>query len=257
MITGNNRVSDTGNIRVLFIGQCLQYGYANITKSSTFSFRAASMLRARFPGLRFKFDYKFLYHPSGLKAILTHRVLLSRPDVVVINLPAMFAARAWRLNLVYEMAPELVDTARSFMQKVEARVKRSSGQQSSTILDRVVAVRQPISLEEYERVVQEALRECRRASSCSIVLIGPGRFNEDTAEDYPLHSPELWSSVNQMILRIGRQLNVPAVNAQAALAEYEGEVFIPRNHRWSEFGHEVVAREVEAVVASQIAQLTR
>jgi len=256
VVTGNNGATNTGTIRVLFIGQCLQYGYANVTKSSTFASRTATLLRARFPGLRFKFDYKFLYHPSGLKAILKHRVLLSRPDVVIINLPAMYAATAWRVNLVYETAPELVDTVRSFMQKVEAKVKGSRGRQASTILDSLFAIRQPLPLDEYERLVQEAILECKRASSCSIVLIGPGRFNEDSAEEYAVHSPELWSSVNQMVLRIGRRLNVPAVNAQDALAEYEGEVFIPNNHRWSEFGHEVVAREVEAVVASQVVQLT-
>jgi len=110
VITGNNG-THTGNVKVLFIGQCLQYGYQNVTSSSTFSSRAAAMLRARFPDLRFKFDHKFLYHPTGLKAILKHRVLLSPPDVLIINLPAMYAARPWRVNLVYEMAPELVDTA--------------------------------------------------------------------------------------------------------------------------------------------------
>jgi hypothetical protein len=176
------------------------------------------MLHTRFPALGFKFDYKFLYHPSGLMAILKHRVLLSRPDVVIINLPAMYAARAWRVNLVYEKAPELVDTARSFMQKIEAKVKGSSGQQASTMLDGLLATRQPIRIEEYERVVQESLLECRRLSSCGIVLIGPGRFNEDTIEEYALHSPELWSAVNQMVLRIGKRLNVAAVNDASTLA---------------------------------------
>ena len=256
MVTANNTSTNTGTVKVLFVGQCLQYGYANITRSSAFTSLTAAMLRTRFPGLRFKFDLKFLYHPIGLKAILKHRVLLSRPDVVIISLPAMYAATTWRVNMVYEMAPELVDTARSFMQKVEAKAKGLSGQQASTLLDGLFARRQPISLDEYERVVQEALQECKRTSSCSVVLIGPGRFNEDSAEVYAEHSPELWSSVNQMVLRIGRRLNVPAVNVQEALAEYGNEVFAPNNHRWSEFGHEVVAREVEAVVASQVGKLT-
>jgi hypothetical protein len=220
VITRSNGAINTGSIRVLFIGQCLQYGYADVTASSTFASRAASMLCTRFPALRFKFDFKYLYHPSGLKAILKHRMLLSRPHLVIINLPAMYAATSWRVNRVYEMAPELVDTARSFMQKVEAKAKGRSGQQASTVLDRLVATHQPISLDEYERVVQEALRECKRASPCSLVLIGPGRFNEDSTEVYALHSPELWSSVNQMVLRIGKRLDVSAVNAQEVLAEY-------------------------------------
>ena len=214
------------------------------------------MLRARFPGLRFKFDLKYLYHPIGLKAILKHRVLLSRPDVVIINLPAMYAAITWRVNMVYEMAPELVDTARSFMQKVEAKAKRLNNQQKDTVLDGLFAKRKPISLVEYERVVQEALEECKRLSSCSIVLIGPGRFNEDSVEAHEVHSPELWAAVNQMVMRIGKRLNLPAVNAQEALSEYGSEVFALNNHRWSELGHEVVAHEVETVVAAQVVQLS-
>ena len=213
------------------------------------------MLRVRFPGIRFTFDFKFLYHPTGLKNILKHRLLLSRPDVVLISLPAMFAARAWRVNLVYEMAPELVDTARSFMQTIESRVRGSNIPQQTTMLDKAFALRRPIAIEDYESLVEQAVAECKRASSCRIVLMGPGRFNEDTAEDYPVHSPELWSSVNEMVLRVGKRLDVAVINAQAALDEYGAEVFIPNNHRWSEYGHEIIAREVESALASHVTDL--
>jgi hypothetical protein len=257
LVIGQNGTTRTGSIKVLFLGQCLQYGYANVSKSATYADLAASMLRVRFPGLRFEFDFKYLYHPSGLKTILKHRLLLSRPDVALINLPAMYAATAWRVNLVYEMAPELVDTARSFMQKIEAKIKGSSGPQQATMLDKAFAIRRPISIDEYESLVQEAVENCKRASSCRIVLMGPGRFNEDTSEDYAVHSPELWASVNQMVLRVGERLDVPVINAQEALAEYGGEVFTPNNHRWSEYGHEVIAREVESALASQVTELSR
>lgn len=240
---------------MLFLGQCLQYGYANISKSATFANLAASMLRVRFPGLPFKFDFKYLYHPTGLKAILKHRLLVSRADVALINLPAMYAATAWRVNLVYQMAPELVDTARSFMQTIESRVRGSNAPQQATMLDKAFAVRSPISLEEYESLVEQAVADCKRASSCRIILMGPGRFNEDSAEEYAVHSPELWSSVNDMVLRVAGRLDVAVINAQAALAEYGAEVFTINNHRWSEFGHEVIAREVEAALAAQVGEL--
>lgn len=257
LVTEQNGATRTGSIKVLFLGQCLQYGYANVSKSATFAGLAASMLRVRFPGLSFKFDFKYLYHPIGLKAILKHRLLLSRPDVALINLPAMYAATAWRVNVVYEMAPELVDTARSFMQTIETKIRGSNGRQQATMLDKAFAIRGPISIGEYESLVQEAVGDCKRASSCRIVLMGPGRFNEDSVEDYAVHSPELWSSVNQMVLRVGKRLNVAVINAQEALAEYGGEVFTSNNHRWSEYGHEVIAREVESALASQVAQLSR
>ena len=256
LVTGHNPTIGTRSIKVLFLGQCLQYGYANVSKSATFSDLAASMLKVRFPGLAFKFDYKFLYHPTGLKAILKHRLLLSRPDVALINLPAMYAARSWRVNLIYEMAPEVVDSARSFMQTIEARVRGSKERRQTTMLDKAFAVRPPISIEEYESLVEEAVAECKRASSCRIVLMGPGRFNEDTIEDYVMHSPEVWSSVNEMVIRVGKRLNVAVINAQAALSEHGAEVFIPDNHRWSEYGHEVIAREVEAALASQVIDLS-
>ena len=254
---GRNGSINSGGIKVLFLGQCLQYGYANVRKSATFADLAASMLRARFPRVRFNFDYKFLYHPVGLKAILKHRLLLSRPDVALINLPAMYTARPWRVNLVYEMAPELVDTARSFMQTIEARVRGSNQRQQTTKLDTAFAVRPPILIDEYERLIEQSVADCKRVSSCRIVLMGPGRFNEDTIEDYEVHSPEVWSSVNEMVHRVGKRLDVAVINAQAALSEYGPEVFVPSNHRWSEYGHEIIAREVEAALASQVADLNR
>jgi len=214
------------------------------------------MLRVRFPNLRFKFDFKFLYHPSGLKSILKHRALVSRPDLALINLPAMYAARPWRVNLVYELAPELVDTSRSFMQMIEAKIRRSNEPQQTTMLDKAFAMRPPISIEEYERLVEDAIEECRRSSSCRLLLMGPGRFNVDTNEDYPVHSPELWASVNRMVLRVGKRAGVPVINAQEALSEYGGEVFTPSNHRWSQFGHEVIAREVETALAARVTELS-
>lgn len=254
--TGRNGTTRTGSIKVLFLGQCLQYGYANVSKSATFADLAASMLRVRFPSVNFRFDFKFLYHPSGLKAILKHRLLLSRPDVALINLPAMYAARAWRVNLVYEMAPELVDTARSFMQTIESKIKGSNEPQQTTMLDKAFAIRRPISIDEYERLIEEAVADCKRASSCRIVLMGPGRFNEDSLEDYTVHSPELWSSVNEMVLRVGKRLDVAVINAQEALAQYGAEVFTPNNHRWSEYGHEVIACEVHSVLAARVQELS-
>ncbi|MFY9556115.1 MAG: hypothetical protein WAV47_15495 [Blastocatellia bacterium] len=257
-MTAHDQATNTGSIKVLFLGQCLQYGYGNVGKASTYVSLTASMLRARFPGLKFKFDLKYLYHPAGLKALLKHRMFFYPPDIALLNLPAMFAATTWRVNLVYEMAPEIVDTARSFMQKIEAKMKGNTGPpEMTTMIDKAFALRRPLSVAEYERLVQEALEECVGATPCRFVLLGPGRFNEETIEDYAVHSPEVWSSVNQMVQRLGNRFNVPAVSAQEALAEYGGEVFTPNNHRWSEYGHEIVAREVESVLALQVAHLSR
>jgi hypothetical protein len=246
-------------IKLLFLGQCLNYGYSGVEKSSTFPALTASLLRSRFSSLNFQFENKYFYHPLGLKALLKHRLYLTKPDLVIINLPAMFAARSWRVSLLYEIAPEVVDTARSFIQKIDARLKQMpGGAKLDSFIEKAgswdpTTVHPPLSIEAYERLVEEALEECRQTNFCKVILMGPGRFNEDTQEDYPVHSPGLWQSVNEMVMRIGEKMNLPVINAQAALTEYSGEVFLPCNHRFSAYGHEVVAREVESVVATQLA----
>src|SRR3954452_9634915 len=78
-------------VRILFLGQCLQYGYQGVDKSSTFVALAADGLSARFHGLRIQLDLKHLYHPRGLRAILRHRLGLYRPDIVVISVVGTFA----------------------------------------------------------------------------------------------------------------------------------------------------------------------
>ena len=245
-------------IKLLFLGQCLNYGYSGVERTSTFPEIAVSMLKTRFPGLSFKYDNKYFYHPTGLKAILRHRLLFSKPNIVIIGLPAMFAATRWRVNLLYQLAPEVVDTARSFMQKVETRfMETHRWSMPAQMAERwsplgPSVVHAPLSLDHYERLVEEGVQVCRSTGSCRVVLMGPGRFNEDTTERYQIHSPELWRAVNEMILGLGERLGVPVINAQEALSEYGGEVFLPGNHRFSTYGHEVVAREVETVLASQI-----
>jgi hypothetical protein len=59
-----------------------------------------------------------------------------------------------------------------------------------------------------------------------------------------------------MVLRVGERLDVPVINAQDALSEFGAEVFTDSNHRWSAYGHEIIAREVQTVLAGQIPDLS-
>lgn len=245
-------------IKILLLGQCLLYGYGQVGARVTFPNIVKSMLQNRFPGVAFGFDLKFLYHPIGLKALLRHRLLFSKPDVAVISLPAMFASTTWRVNRIYEMAPELVDTARSFLQTIEKKLHRiEHPRTANTMLDKAFAIRPPMSIEEYENAIRDAIEHCRQIFPCRFILMGPGRFNEDTNENLELQSPELYRSVNEMVLGVGRKLNIPVINAQEALEDHGREVFIPQNHRWSPFGHEVIAKEVEAVIAKEVIALSK
>jgi hypothetical protein len=239
-------------LKVLFLGQCLNYGYEGVDKSATFVSLAIANLAARFPHLRLQLDRKHLYHPRGLKAILKHRLLLSPPDIAVISVSGIFTAKHTRVNTIYEMAPEVMDTVRSFVQKIEARRNKTAPYVKPEIsLDRFSTLHPPLALDEYERLVREGVELCQ-ARDCKVVLVGPGRFNEDTVERYTIPDPGLWSSVNSMVLKLSKAMNVSAVDTVGLLSEYSGEVFLPQNIRWSAFGHEVVAREVENALASQI-----
>lgn len=243
--------------KILFLGQCLQYGYDGLSRYDTYPNHAATILKAQFPDLRLKFDFKYLHHPTGLKALLKHSLSVTKPDVALVSLPAMFAATSWRVNRIYQIAPEIVDTARSFRRSVEAKARGASAHfvAAARLFDKAFTVQPPIDLDQYERLIEEAVAYCKRTSSCRLILVGPGRFNEDTKEDYAIHSPELWSSVNSMILRVAARTGVPVVNAQDALAAHGSEVFIAHNHRFSQFGHRVVGQEVANVLASQLVML--
>jgi hypothetical protein len=242
-------------IKILFLGQCLQYGYDTVSNADTFQALAAPALRARFPHLEIKVDLKHLYHPIGLKALLRHRLAVCRPDIVVLSLPAAFAARFIRVNLLYEIAPEIVDTARDFLQKLDSALLGRQSRKASTPLDRFFTLRPPMPLPEYERLVNEAIEFAVSTSSSRVVLMAPGRFNEDSTDIYDIPSPEIWAQVNQMVVDLGHRHHLPVICTQDLLADYGSEVFLTNNHRWSRYGHEVIAREVEYVLSTQIGAL--
>jgi hypothetical protein len=240
------------NLKVLFLGQCIQYGYEGVDKSATFVSQAAPHLKRQFPHVELRLDLKHLYHPRGLKAILKHRLLFSRPDIVVISVVAMFAATYTRVNMLYEIAPEVVDTARSFFQKLEAKGAGRKQVNASTSLDRFLSWHPPIALDEYKRLINEGIELCQ-AAGCRVVLLGPGRFNEDAQMVGVTNpSPEIWTSVNEMVRNLSRAKGVAMVDCSGALSEHGGEVFLRENIRYSAFGHQVLAREVARVLASEI-----
>jgi len=252
---GNSR----RKIKILFLGQCLQSGYEGVPLPATYTSLARAGLSTRFPDLDFNLELRMLFHPKGLKALLRYRLAAFRPDIVVITALATFTATHWQTGILYEIAPEIVVTARSFIQRLDARFR--SGLAFSQLLNKTLdktfslrphVVHPPLKMDEYERLLEDGINQCRRTKSRRVVLMGPGGFNEDTKMDFALQSPKLWSSVNQMVLSLGKRLDVPVINAQEALHEYSGEVYLPNDHKFSLRGQGVVAREVEAVLADQV-----
>lgn len=242
-------------IKILFLGQCLQFKYEGVPLPATYPSLARAALRTRFPELDFNLDLRMLFHPKGLKAPQIPAAAF-KPDIVVISALATITATQMRTGLLYEIAPEIVVMARSFLQRLDARF--GSGLAFGQLLDKATlplrphVVHPPLKLDEYERLLEDGINQCRRTKSRRVVLMGPGGFNEDTKMDLALQSPKLWSSVNQMVLSLGKRLDVPVINAQEALHEYSGEMYLPNEYKFSLRGQGVVAREVEAVLADQV-----
>jgi hypothetical protein len=195
-----------------------------------------------------------LSHPNGLKALVRSRLLIFKPDVMVVSLPAMFAAIPTGVDLINQLAPELTVTARSFLRKIDAKL--TGGLALETMIKkafkwRPTKVYPPLAIDEYERLITEAVEFSRGTSPCRVILLGPGGLNEDTKTD-TAGTPELSSAVNQMVFRSGQQLGAAVVNASDLIAEHDGSVFMPGSNVYSERGHEVVAREIYSVIASQL-----
>jgi len=241
--------------KLLFYGQCLQFGYEGVSAPLTYPQLTKAALETQFPDMRFKVALKPLYHPKGLKALLRRGLWLMRPDYLIITLPAAFAATAWRVNLITMLAPEITYTAREFLQKIDAKLMRNRGLENfvaRNVTWRPSVVEPPLALDQYEALVEESIAYARRISRSRLVLIGPGRLNEYAKPEMERESPQLWAAVNQMIQRLGKRLNVPTINAHDALYQHSGDVLLRNNHRFSHFGHEVVACEVAAAIADEV-----
>ncbi len=240
-------------IKIQFLGQCIAVnGDGRVT--SAYPQIAQQMLRAAFPSLAFKSNVCTLSHPRGLKALVRSRLLLFKPDIMVISLPAMFASIPTGVDLINQLAPELTVTARSFLRRIDAKL--TGGHTLETLVKsklkwRPTKVYPPLAIDEYERLIDEAVAFSCRTSTCRVILFGPGGLNQDTKTD-TAGTPELSSAVNRMVLRSSQRLGVAVVNAGDLIAEHDGSVFLPGTNVYSQRGHEVIAREVYSVIASQV-----
>jgi hypothetical protein len=127
-----------------------------------------------------------LSHPKGLKALVRSRHSLFKPDIMVISLPAMFASISTGADLINQLAPELTVTARSFLLRIDAKLTGGHAVETPVkkkLKWRPTAVYPPLAIDEYERLIDEAVEFSRRRSTCRVILFGPGGLNEDTKTD--------------------------------------------------------------------------
>ena len=245
----------SSKIKILFLGQCIAAGY-QVGESQAYPILTKAMLSSRFPTLHFEMDFRPLLHPSGLKALLKASLRLN-PDIIFLSLPAIFAAIPFRVNSLYLLSPDIMNVARSFVRKLESAVRTDSA--FAKLLDKKAVlmptvVRPAVGVTDYERLIEDAVTSCQKLSECRIVLMGPGGFNEDTRDGDEL-TPELFKSINEMIIRLGVRLGVAVINANEIMAEQDGSVFLRDNQRWSEDGHKIMAQEITTVLTSEIIKL--
>jgi hypothetical protein len=245
----------SNKIKILFLGQCIAAGFS-VGEANAYPTITKALLQTRFPALDFEIDFRPLLHPSGLKPLLKTAIAL-KPDIIFLSLPAIFAAIPFRVNSLYLLSPDIMNLARTFVRKIEASVRRDS--KFAKILEKKSAlmptmVRPAVQVTDYERLIEEAVIYCQQSSECRLVLMGPGGFNEDTKEIDEL-TPELFRSLNQAIINLGRRLGVAVVNANDAMADQDNGVFLRDNQRWSAAGHQVMAQELTSVLASEITKL--
>jgi hypothetical protein len=242
-------------VRIQFLGQCIALGRDGIGSERAYPYLVRQALGDRFPQTTFKIHVTQLAHPRGLKALLRARVVLFRPDIVVVSLPAYFTSIPTRVDLLTHLAPELMVTARSFLQKVDARTGRNGKlEQLAKRTARPTAFYQPLDLEEYERLAADALRHCMNTSTCRIVLVGPGGFNE-YSEAGTLKSPADHEAVNEMVIRLGHKLGLPVVDVSGLIGQYDSSVFLPASHAWSLRGQQLASSEIASVLALQVSAL--
>jgi hypothetical protein len=242
-------------LKILFLGQCIAAGY-NVGSSNAYPILTKAMLSTRFPTLTFEIDFRPLLHPSGLKPLLKASLSL-KPDIIFLSLPAIFAATPFRVNSLYLLSPDIMNVARSFVQKLESAVRTDSRlakllNKKSALMPTVV--RPAVGVDDYERLIEDAVISCQKLSECRIVLMGPGGFNEDTKDGDEL-TPELFKSINEMIIKLGARLGVAIMNANDMMAEQDGRVFLRDNQKWSEEGHKIMAQELTSILTSEIVKL--
>jgi hypothetical protein len=242
-------------IKILFLGQCIAAGFS-VGEANAYPAITKALLQTRFPSIDFEIDFRPLLHPSGLKPLLKTAIAL-KPDIIFLSLPAIFAAIPFRVNSLYLLSPDIMNLARTFVRKIEASVRRDSRfakvfEKKSVLMPTMV--RPALQVNDYERLIEEAVIYCQKSSECKLVLMGPGGFNEDT-KDIDEMTPELFQTLNEAIIRLGKRLGVAVVNANDAMAEQDQKVFLRDNQRWSADGHRVMAQELTSVLASEILKL--
>ncbi|MFN0121265.1 MAG: SGNH/GDSL hydrolase family protein [Blastocatellia bacterium] len=243
--------------RIFFLGQCTAAGYG-VGLDASYPQVIWRLLRVRFPGLKFDVQVNPILHPTRMKE-QTATCLKQRADVIFLSLPGLYASIPMKVSRLYLQDPEIMSTARAFVRTIQAKLPQDSS--LAQLLNKRMALQPttvlpPLTIEEYERCITETVELCQTTSPCRVVLMGPGGYNH-YSEDGNLNSQKLGADVNRMIRETAARMKVPFVDAWELMAEQSVDVYLPATHRWSSAGHEIMAREIEHIIAGQLPMMAR
>lgn len=248
-------------VGIAFVGQCLVHGYPGVPRSATYPEIVRHHLERERPGLRVRVVAEPFYHPAELQRVLERLLRSVQPDLVVIDVAGWLVANGptavdlsrlpWGVRSAYDRVRHLRSVSYGLAARWPGGRGLVMGVQASgrAVVDgplRFLVKRYPRpSLEEYERLLEEAVALVTRQPGCELVLQGPSSFNP--AETDPACVPEsvvLYRAVNDLARRVAAMHGVTFVDRMSLINSADGDMFLPGSTRLSDRGHQLTGHAV-------------
>ena len=249
-------------LRIAFLGQCLVHGYPGVDRDETFPEILRRRLLADWPGLTPVVSADSYYHPSELPSRIAGVAERRAADVVIVDVAGYFAARDMgavdlsrlprAIRHAYERVRHLRAVAKGLLQTYPATaglVRRieTTGVALADGALRPLLQRYPApTLREYEALLTDGIRAARRNRKLTIVLQGPGMFNDDEVDRrYAPDTQQIYRAVNAMTRRLADAHRLLFVDRMAVTDSRS--VCLPGTIRLCAHGHRVMG---DALLAS-------
>lgn len=243
----------TETTRIRFIGQCLLRGYPGVSRDEVFAAVAARRLKSSRGQPRVAISAGEFYHPLQLPRQVDRAV--GRADIVVIDVAGLPLATApvtidmsrlprWvvavddRIRHLRELRYQLWVAYPRGERWIELVETHARGLAKSALRPLIRHYPRP-TLQEYERVLTEAVNRIQRAK-LRLVLQGPTGFNPDESDpSYSPDTPRIYDEVNAMARRVAETAGLPLVD-RIAIGHDHPSLFLGGSKRYSPLGHRVM-----------------
>lgn len=252
-------------VGIAFVGQCLVHGYPGVPRRATYPEIVRHHLERERPGLHVQVVAEPFYHPAELRGVLARLLPSVRPDLVVIDVAGWLVANGptavdlsrlpWGVRNAYDRVRHLRSVSHGLVSNwplasgLVMRVQASGRALVDGPLRFLVRRYPRPSLEEYERLLDEAVTLVTRQPGCELVLQGPSTFNP--AETDPACVPEsaaLYRAVNDLARRLAAARGVTFIDRMSLIDGANGDVFLPGSTRLSGRGHRLTGHAVAEIL---------